>query len=57
MVRGGIPGPVRLLSAAGTSEQTRALATRMLDGIGCTVVAESDPDLPMLLKNMRSASL
>jgi 3-hydroxybutyryl-CoA dehydrogenase len=57
MVRGAIPGSVRLLSASATSNDTRRLATGLLTGIGCTVVAESDPDLPMLLKNMRAGAL
>jgi 3-hydroxybutyryl-CoA dehydrogenase len=57
MVRGEIPGPVLLLSAADTSDASRALATQVLQAIGCSVAAEHDPDLPMLLKNMRAPQL
>jgi 3-hydroxybutyryl-CoA dehydrogenase len=57
MMRGVFTGTVKLLSAAGTSEATRAAAAAMLRGIGCEVVFEADPDLPMLLKNMRAAAL
>ncbi len=53
MVRGRVPGPVKLLSAKGTSEATRETAGTVLRGIGCAIEAEGDPDLPMLLKNMR----
>jgi 3-hydroxybutyryl-CoA dehydrogenase len=57
MVRGGLAGEVRLLSATWTSQATRALAEGVLRGIGCAVECEDDPDLPMLLKNMRAAAL
>ena len=57
MMRGELAGTVRLLSAAETSDTTREIAARMLRGIGCEVAAESDPDLPMLLKNMRAGRL
>jgi 3-hydroxybutyryl-CoA dehydrogenase len=57
MVPGVLSGPVRLLSASVTSEATRQLAAGMLTGLGCTVLPEDDPDLPMLLKNMRAAGL
>jgi len=57
MMRGRLTGEVRLLSAKGTSDATREIAGRVLRGIGCAVVCESDPDLPMLLKNMRAAEL
>jgi 3-hydroxybutyryl-CoA dehydrogenase len=57
MARGGFVGATRLLSASATSDETRAVASQVLRGIGCTVTAESDPDLPMLLKNMRALQL
>ena len=57
MLRGAVPGAVRLLAAAGTSEATRALASAMLARLGCEVSVENDPDLPMLLKNMRAVGL
>ncbi len=57
MMRGVVPGPVRLLSASATSDATRQFAAQMLLGIGCPVLPENDPDLPMLLKNMRAATL
>lgn len=50
-------GTIRLLSARGTSDPTRAVATELLQGLGRIVTAEPDPDLPMLLKNMRAAEL
>ena len=57
MVRGGFDAEVRLLYASGTSDSTREIAERLLRGIGCGVTAEHDPDLPMLLKNMRAGWL
>jgi 3-hydroxybutyryl-CoA dehydrogenase len=57
MMRGALSGTARLLSAAGTSEVTRKIAATMLRGIGCGVEFEADPDLPMLLKNMRAVDL
>jgi len=57
MVRGGLAGKVLLLSAKDTSEATRQIAGGVLRAIGCAVQCEHDPDLPMLLKNMRAAAL
>ena len=57
MVRGRVPGAVKMISAEATSEQTREVAARMLVGIGCAVERVDDPDLPMLLKNMRAGTL
>ena len=57
MMRGEVPGALRLLSAAGTSDATRALACEMLVRVGCEVSLEKDPDLPMLLKNMRAEAI
>ena len=58
MVRGAMVagGAVRVLRARTTSDETVELALKMLVGIGCLVEVEADPDLPMLLKNMRATS-
>ncbi len=53
-VRGGL---VSLLYARDTSNQTMKAAAMMIRGIGCGAVDQSDPDLPMLLKNMRAEAL
>jgi 3-hydroxybutyryl-CoA dehydrogenase len=57
MVRGLIGGAVRVLMAKNTSERSRALVVRVFEALGCGVVAEADPDLPQLLKNMNAAEL
>jgi 3-hydroxybutyryl-CoA dehydrogenase len=57
MMRGAFPGVVRLLSATATSDATRATASKMLSRVGCEVSVGKDPDLPMLLKNMRAVAL
>jgi 3-hydroxybutyryl-CoA dehydrogenase len=55
MVRGALAasGQVRLLSARDTSSVTLATAASIFSALGYDVVAEADPDLPQLLKNMR----
>ena len=59
MLRGNLTAgePVRVLTARETSDTTRLLAFDLLVGLGCSVVAEHDPDLPMLLKNMNASML
>ncbi len=57
MVRGLGGSEARVLKAVWTSEATVALAQELIKGIGFEVVVEADPDLPMLLKNMRAAGL
>jgi len=59
MVRGELTGggALRLLSAGATSESTREIASILFVALGYTVLREADPDLPQLLKNMRSAVL
>jgi len=57
MVRGLGVGTVRVLRAGWTSEETVGLVERLLVGIGCAVEVEADPDLPMLLKNMKASGL
>ena len=59
MIRGELaPGsPVRILMAKATSTATVDCVVEMLDGLGCVCVAEADPDLPMLLKNMGATEL
>ena len=57
MMRGSLARSFRLLSAASTSQSTREIAAEMLRNIGSVAGFEIDPDLPMLLKNMRAAEL
>jgi len=59
MVRGSLAGSgaLLLLSAAATSESTREIASIVFVAVGYSVVCQADPDLPQLLKNMRSAAL
>jgi 3-hydroxybutyryl-CoA dehydrogenase len=59
MVRGlaGGSSSVRILTARDTSAETLAVATTLFSGLGYAVDTEADPDLPMLLKNMRAAEL
>jgi len=59
MVRGMLPGAskVRLLTARATSSTSIALGSDCLQRLGYQVIAEHDPDLPMLLKNMNSSTL
>lgn len=59
MVRGELVSgsAVRVLTARGTSHETREMALALFRGLGCEVQAEADPDLPMLLKNMNAAEL
>jgi 3-hydroxybutyryl-CoA dehydrogenase len=57
MVRGLGGLAVRILTARTTSETTVRLARELFAGVGCAVSDEADPDLPMLLKNMRAAGL
>ena len=52
-----IPGQVRLLFPAGCLEETIDLGRQVFSAIGCEVVVEADPDLPVLLKNMRADRL
>ena len=48
---------VRLLVPREASPGTRQCVTDLLTALGCVVSPEDDPDLPMLLKNMRAAEL
>ncbi len=59
MVRGEFSAgaSVRVLKAKATSLATVKLVEEMLGELGCVGVAEADPDLPMLLKNMGAAEL
>ena len=59
MVRGGLTGQgsIGLLSAAPTSEATRAMATQLFNALGYEVVPHADPDLPQLLKNMHATHI
>jgi 3-hydroxybutyryl-CoA dehydrogenase len=59
MVRGDwtAGGAVRMLRAVATSESSSAVAAELFERLGCSVVSEADPDLPMLLKNMNAMSL
>jgi 3-hydroxybutyryl-CoA dehydrogenase len=54
MVRGAMGGAkqVRLLFARDTSSATLATAAAIFSALGYDVLAEADPDLPQLLKNM-----
>lgn len=59
MVRGdlGARGDLWVISAGSTSDFSRRVAERVFGGLGFRVRFEGDPDLPMLLKNMRAGSL
>ena len=59
MLRGALrqDALVRVLTAKETSAATVEMARTLLHGLGCTVAQEPDPDLPVLLKNMRAARL
>jgi 3-hydroxybutyryl-CoA dehydrogenase len=59
MIRGdlAISGPLRLLTAAETSNATTEFTAHILSRLGHAVTVEHDPDLPMLLKNMHAAQL
>ena len=59
MIRGVLAAGaiLRLLTTRNTSDETRARTLALFAGLGCTVTAEHDPDLPQLLKNMNSATL
>ena len=59
MVRGDLRagGEVRILTAGSTSRATMGLVGQVLERAGCRVGIEADPDLPMLLKNMKAAAL
>lgn len=57
MVRGLGGSGVRVISAAGTSEATRETVGSLFRELGWGVEFVGDPDLPMLLKNMRAGSL
>jgi len=56
MVRGTLAskGSLSLLTAAWTSEATKALLTTIFSKLGFQVEASPDPDLPQLLKNMHA---
>jgi 3-hydroxybutyryl-CoA dehydrogenase len=49
--------PVRLLLGPQTSAQTELVARLLLESLGHPVIAEADPDLPQLLKNMNAVRL
>ncbi len=55
-LRGG-GGEVQLLTAAETSERTLGVARQLFAGLRWRVRSAPDPDLPILLKNMRAGSL
>ncbi len=59
MVRGALAGSgsLLMLSASGTSASTRQLASGLFTALGYQVALADDPDLPMLLKNMRAPSI
>jgi 3-hydroxybutyryl-CoA dehydrogenase len=57
MVRGLGSASVRLLRAAETSDGTIQVVAALFSGLGVEWSAEADPDLPMLLKNMRAARI
>ena len=59
MVRGELSGlgELRVISARESSAHTREIAGELFLGIGYGVRFDDDPDLPMLLKNMRAVAL
>ena len=59
MLRGALdcPGLVALLSAAQTSDETRAITAGTFQALGFSVQQLADPDLPQLLKNMNAPTL
>ena len=60
MVRGELGlrgGSLKLLRARASAESTMTLAGDVFHALGFTIVAEEDPDLPMLLKNMHAQTL
>ena len=59
MIRGPLtaPGALRLLHAAETSPETLAIANTLFSALGFTIHPQPDPDLPMLLKNMRATTI
>jgi 3-hydroxybutyryl-CoA dehydrogenase len=59
MVRGALtpPGTLRLLHAAQTSLETLTTAQTLFSTLSFTVSIQPDPDLPMLLKNMRATTI
>ena len=59
MVRGPLSPAtsVQLISTAGTSAATRAAAQSLFTALGHPVELLTDPDLPMLLKNMNAPTL
>ena len=59
MMRGDlrVGGAVRLLLPREVSATTSESALEMLRALGCNASTERDPDLPMLLRNMRAATL
>jgi 3-hydroxybutyryl-CoA dehydrogenase len=59
MIRGQLTGtgPIQLLSAAATSDLTRATASNLFTALNREVSLIPDPDLPQLLKNMRAPTL
>ncbi len=59
MVRGLLAGgdALRIITARGTSDETRLLAEAAFTALGRAVSTEHDPDLPMLLKNMNASEL
>ena len=59
MMRGEVRagGAVRLLTPPEASDTTSECASSLLTALGCRVSSERDPDLPMLLRNMRAGAL
>lgn len=59
MLRGLVRGlkPIRVLTGRSTSAGTTALTAQLLSQLSIHFVTESDPDLPMLMKNMGDAAL
>ena len=57
MVRDLDSASPRLLTAAACSRATREVAETLLTALRGQATVEADPDLPMLLKNMKAATL